>query len=342
MNTMRAIRLTGVEQFELATVPVPEPSAGEVLVAIDVCGVCGSDVHLVDGSMATDLPVILGHEAAGRVAALGEGVTGIEVGTRVAVLPYVGCGTCQPCRTDQVQACARRQVLGVDLPGAQADHLVVPTECLIPLPDAVPSDLGAIITDAVATPYHAIRQAEVVAGESAVVFGLGGLGMHAAAILTEVVGATVYAVDPRPTARELAARIGVRAFDTGRASVAAILAETGGGADAAFEFVGHPDVVSAAMRTLRPRGRCVVVGVGPDRLALNVRQETLVGRELRLFGSFGATRAEVAELVDLVAAGRLDLSGSVGASYPPERFAAALAETRDKGAGAVRVVVDYR
>ncbi|HEY0451194.1 zinc-binding dehydrogenase [Actinophytocola sp.] len=344
MQTMRAVLLTEPGRFELAEIPVPRPGAGEAVVAVDACGVCGSDVHLVDGStVAAEYPVVLGHEAAGTVAALGPDTTGIEVGTRVAVLPYVGCGRCGRCWTRQPQACAERKVLGVDMPGAQADRLVVPTGCLVPLPDTVPAEIGAILTDAVATPFHAIRRSHVVPGETAVVFGLGGLGMHAVQILAGVLGCEVIAVDPRPQARERAAALGAKlTLDAGRQVARTVVAETRGGADVAFEFVGHPEIVGTALRCLRPQGTCVVVGISPDRLALGMRQETLVSRELRLVGSFGCTAAELAELVDLVATGRLDLTGSVSDVYAPGQFAAALAETRDKRAGSVRVVVSYR
>lgn len=342
MATMRAVLVSGPGQVGLVDVPVPDPAPGEALVAIDSCGVCGSDVHLVDGATVARYPVVLGHEAAGTVVALGPDTAGPPVGARVAVLPYVGCDRCGRCRAGQPQACADRGVLGVDRAGAQADRLAVPASCLVPVPDGVPFAVAAILTDAVATPFHAIRRAGVGTGDTVAVFGLGGLGMHAVQLLAGVLGCEVVAVDPRPVARERALALGAAlAIDAGRSAAAAVRAHTGGGVDAAFEFVGHPEVVTTALRALRPQGTCVVVGISPDRLALGLRQESLVGKELRLVGSFGATAGELAELLDLVADGRLDLSGSVSAAYRPEEFAAALAETRDKRAGSVRVVVSY-
>lgn len=344
MDTMRAVRLLEPGRFELATVPVPEPAAGEVRVAVRACGVCGSDVHLVDGVTAARCPVVLGHEAAGTVAAVGSGVDGVEVGARVTVLPYVGCGRCGRCAADEPHACASRLVLGVDRAGAQADFVTVPAGCVVPLPDAVSIEIGAILSDAVATPYHAIRRSGASPGDTAVVFGAGGLGSHAIQLLAGVFGCRVIAVDRRQAALDHAAELGatpVRATDV-RADVDEVLRIAGGGADVAFEFVGYPEIVGTALRCLRPQGTCVVVGIGPDRLSLGLRQETLVARELRLLGSFGCTASELAELVDLVATGRLDLAGSVGREYAPEQFAEALAETRNKDTGSVRVVVGYR
>lgn len=275
-HTMRALRLLAPGQVELVRRGVAQPGPGEALISVDVCGVCGSDVHLVDGVTAADYPITLGHEAAGTVAELGSGTGSLSVGTRVAVLPYIGCSNCARCRDGQQQACAQRAVLGVNRDGAHADQLVVPPDCLVPLPDSVPTEIGAILTDAVATPYHAIKTAGAKPGQAAVVFGLGGLGMH-----------------------------------------------THGGADLALEFVGHPTVVDSALRCLRPQGTCVVVGIGPERLALTMRQETLVGRELKLMGSFGCTRDELAELIELVDNGTLALPNSLTRLYKPEDFAEA-------------------
>ncbi|WP_199433804.1 alcohol dehydrogenase catalytic domain-containing protein [Qaidamihabitans albus] len=343
MTTMRAIRLRAPGEVELARFDVPVPQRGEALVAVEACGVCGSDVHLVDGTTAAKLPIVLGHEAAGTVYRLGPDAAGPEPGTRVAVLPYVGCGGCGRCRAGRPQACPRRQVLGVDRPGAHADFLTVPAECLVPLPDEVPSAVGAILTDAVATPYHAVRRSGAVAGETAVVLGLGGLGLHAVALLTQVIGCTVIGVDPRPAARAQATLFGAATVLDPAAPdlLRRIREQTGDGADVAFEFVGGPDVVGTALRSLRPEGTCVVVGIGPERLALGLRQETLVGRELRLLGSFGCTASELTELVALVARGRLELGTSVSRAYRPEKFVDALSETREKRADSVRVVVTY-
>lgn len=343
MRKMRAVRLLAPGRVELESVAEPRPGPDEVLVAVDACGICGSDVHIADGvTVAAYHPMTLGHEAAGVVAEVGPGVAGATAGDRVAILPYVGCDRCGRCAVGQQQACARRAVLGVDIPGAHADLVVVPAGCLVPLPAEVPAELGAILTDAVATPFHAIRRSGVSAGETAAVFGLGGLGMHAVQLLAAL-GCTVFAVDPRAQARRRAEELGAAlTLDAGRQAAAVVAEETAGGADAAFEFVGHPDVVGTALRSLRPQGTCVVVGITPDRLAVGMRQETLVGRELRLVGSFGATAAELGELVGMVADGTLDLSGSVSAVHRPERFADALAETREKRSGSVRVVVSYR
>lgn len=341
---MRALRLIEPGRLELASIREPEPGNGEALVAIDVCGVCGSDLHLVDGTTRATYPVVIGHEAAGTVVERGPGADGPAPGSRVAVLPYVGCGRCPLCRAGQPQACPARQVLGVDRDGAHADLVAVPAECLVALPDAVPSDIGAILTDAVATPYHAIGLSGVARGDVAVVFGLGGLGMHAVALLAEIVGATVIAIDPRESARRRAIERGARrALDVvgvTRHEVTEGISDCG--ADVAFEFVGDPTVVSAALRVLRPRGTCVVVGISPDRLRLELRQETIVGREIRLLGSFGCTSYELQEVVRLAAEGRVDLTRSVTHSYRPDEFSDALAETRDKSSGSLRVAIRYR
>ncbi|TWE22373.1 propanol-preferring alcohol dehydrogenase [Prauserella muralis] len=343
MPNNRGVRLQGPGRWEIAALTAPRPGQGEVLLAVEVCGVCGSDVHLVDGVTAARYPVVIGHEAAGVIVAAGPGADESLVGTRAAVVPYVGCGKCGLCVEGEAQACPRRRVLGVDLDGAQAGLLAVPSECAVALPGGVPSEIGAILTDAVATPYHAIVRSGVARGQTVVVLGLGGLGLHAVQLLVGVLGCQVIGVDPRRRAREKAVELGAAlTLEPGDGVPRTVRGETGDGADAAFEFVGSPGIVDAALRCLRPQGTCVVVGIAPDRLTLGLRQETLVGRELRLRGSFGATASEVAALADLVATGRLDLASSVSRGYRIDDFGAALAETRDKRAGSVRVVVDYR
>jgi D-arabinose 1-dehydrogenase-like Zn-dependent alcohol dehydrogenase len=342
---MQAVRFTGVgEPVILTEDRVPEPGPGEVRVAVRACGICGSDVHIVDGSTAASrLPVTLGHEPAGVVDAVGTGVTGLEEGRPVAIAAFHGCGACAHCAEGRDNLCGRRQVLGLDRPGAQAEFVVVPARIALPLPAGVDFVSGAIATDAVATPFHAVRLSGVRSGQTAVVYGLGGLGLHAVMILRQVIGARVIGVDAYPGALDRALAFGADAVvDASEGAPARAVRElTDGGADAAFEFVGAPRVVEQALKSLRPGGSCVAVGVGPDPLHLAVRQETLVGRELRLQGSFGYTLPELRELLGLLGDGRLDVTGTVTHRLPLARTAEGLDILRTKTGDPIRVVVTH-
>lgn len=340
---MRAVRLYAAgERPRLVRMPVPEPGPGEVRIAVRACGICGSDVHLVEGTTATgQLPLTLGHESAGIVDALGPGVTTPAPGRRVAVTAGYGCGQCRACGEGAESICPRLTIPGIHTDGGQAGYLVVPARAVLPLPDAVDFAIGAILTDAVATPFHAIRRNGVRRGDTAVVYGLGGLGLHAAAILDQVVGAHVIGVDSYPGALERAGRFGVTTtVDAARGRPAAAVRQlTGGGADASFEFVGSAAVVDQAVKSLRPGGVCTVAGVGPEPLSL-VPQELLVAAELTVQGSFGSTAAEVAELLQLVATGALDLTGTITHRFGLESFDEALRVLETKSGDPIRVVVE--
>lgn len=325
----------------LDDVPVPEPGPGELRVAVRACGICGSDLHLLDGTTrAARLPMVLGHEAAGVVDRLGPDTPGPQVGTPVAVAAGYGCGSCVTCVSGQDNRCPGLQMPGITRDGAQAGYLVVPARATAVLPDGVDFALGAVLTDAVATPFHAIRRSGVTAGQTAVVYGLGGLGMPAVGLLRDL-GVRVVGVDNRAAALHRARAFGAaHVVDASAGTPArAVRKLTEGGADAAFEFVGDAAVVDQAVKSLRPGGSCTVVGVATDRLVLGLRQETLVRGELRLQGSFGCTPAELAELVGMLADGRLHLDGLVTHRFGLAQFDQAFRVLADKVGDPVRVVV---
>lgn len=343
MTTMRALRLHAVgKPLQLDEVPVPEPAPGWVRVRIRACGVCGSDVHVVHGITPTGaLPLTLGHEPSGVVDTLGEGVAGWSPGDRVSVAPGYGCGACEWCVAGRDNLCPGIIIPGIHRDGAQAEYVVVPARSLVALPDAVDFATGAILTDAVATPFHAVRRASVRKGDTVAVFGLGGLGLHAAAILRQVVGAHVIGVDAYPAALARAQRFGVEEVVDGAGGkpAAEIRRQTGGGVDHSFEFVGDPAVVDQAVKSLRPAGTCTVVGVTPERLQL-LPQVLLVSGELRLQGSYGATHDELRELVGLVADGTLDLTGTITHRFGLADAAAAVHVLETKEGDPIRVVVE--
>ncbi|MDQ1711484.1 MAG: hypothetical protein QOE45_934 [Frankiaceae bacterium] len=337
---MLAVRLHAVgERPRLDEVPVPEPGPGEVRVAVRACGICGSDVHLLHGVTPTGpLPLTLGHEPSGVVDDPGDSAW--AAGARVAIAAGYGCGECAACLADRENVCPRLVIPGIDRDGAQAAYVVVPARALVALPDTVDFATGAILTDAVATPFHAIRRSGIEAGGTAVVYGLGGLGLHAVAILKQVVGARVIGVDPLPAARERALAFGADEVVDSSEPARAVRAMTGGGADCAYEFVGNAAVTDQAVKSLRGGGTCTVVGVTPQPLHLGLPQALLVAGELRLQGSFGCSRAELAELVGLVAGGRLDLTGTITHRYALADFDAGLRTLETKDGDPIRVVVE--
>jgi propanol-preferring alcohol dehydrogenase len=340
---MRAARLTAVGgPIVVQSVPVPEPGDHDVRVAVRACGVCGSDVHVLHGvTPSGPLPLTLGHEAAGVVDAVGATVDGVTAGQRVAIAAGYGCGECSRCLAGRENICAGLTIPGISRDGAQAEYVVVPARALVPLPDAVDFATGAILTDAVATPYGAIRRSGVASGDTAIVFGLGGLGVHAVALLKQVVGARVIGVDVAPSALGRAQAFGADdVVDASDGKPARRLRElTGGGADHTFEFVGSAAVTDQAVKSLRPGGTCTVVGVTPEPLAL-LPQALLVAGELRVQGSFGCTRGDLEALVGLVAEGQLDLAGTITHRFGLDDVAEAVRILETKDGDPIRVVVE--
>lgn len=323
---MRAVRFTGPGQaFEVADVPVPEPGPGEVLVRVAACGVCASDLHLRSGRFPTRAggPVTPGHEPAGYVAGVGPGVDGWAEGDRVAVT-FVPrrCGQCAPCLAGGTAGdCTVPLLLGMDLDGAWAEYVAVPAEALVRVPDGVPLDVAALLTDAVATPFNALVEVGGLRpGERVAVFGTGGIGVHAVQLARLAGASLVVAVDSRPAARKHALSYGADhvidpAVDDPADSIHDLT--DGRGVDVALECVGANDVLREAVACLGPRGRCVLVGVSDDDLALG---PALAFSALRtsLRGAFIYQRHHYQAVLDLVEAGRLDLTRSISARLPLE------------------------
>ncbi|GAA4691918.1 zinc-binding dehydrogenase [Pseudonocardia yuanmonensis] len=342
-ETMRVARFHGADRpLGPERLPRPVPNAGEVLVQVRAAGVCGSDVHFaIEGSPVGFLPITLGHEIAGTVAELGPEVDGPAVGERVVVNGLLPDGTCPQCLAGRASICANRSLVGVHRDGGLAEFVAVPAGALLPLPDDVPFDVGAIVTDAVATPFHALTDvARVRAGEAVAIVGAGGLGLHAVQIARLQGASPVIAVDPRASQRTRAAEAGADlVLEPGPEATEAVLAATGGaGVDVAAEFVGRQDSIAAAAELLRPGGRLVVCGIGPESIVLPP-PTVFVRRELQVLGSYAFTTASIRAVLGLITAGRLDLSRSITHRFPLEEADKALQTLHQKLGEPQRVVV---
>ena len=200
-SKMKAARFYEVnEPLRVEEVPVPEVQEDEVLVQTRAVGLCGSDIHIVfEGVTPTAFtPITLGHEPSGEVAQKGTRVEGWDEGDRVTVDPVLFCGSCRNCITGHTEICLTRRLIGIQAEGALAEYVVVPAKNLVRLPENVPFTVGAIITDAIATPFHAlVDRAVLKVGESVAIYGVGGLGLHAVQIARLLGAAKIFVVDPR-------------------------------------------------------------------------------------------------------------------------------------------------
>ena len=273
---MRAVVFDNYGTFpSLTEVPEPRPGPGEVLLRVAGAGACHSDVsvyrHFEEGQPgAQKPPFVLGHENAGWVEELGQGVTHVDVGGAYLVYGPTGCGHCRACARGQDTYCENVATMpylavGLGRNGGMADYMIAPAHHLVPLGDADPV-LAAPLADAGLTPYHAIKQALphlAGGGRHALVVGLGGLGLIAVQILTALTGATVIATDTKPDARARAERYGARTVAPGEKQAEEIRELTGGrGVDAAFDFVGVTPTVATAAATMAQGSRLTVVGIG--------------------------------------------------------------------------------
>jgi propanol-preferring alcohol dehydrogenase len=305
-ETMRCARFYGAHQpLRLEHIPPPEPTGDEVQVRVRAAGICGTELHFLDGLYApAKVPMILGHEVAGHVAHVGPMVADLRPGARVVVHYYLFCGRCRWCLRGQQQLCLRpRGVFAFSANGGFAEYVTVPAHCLVPLPDQLPFEEAAPLCCSATTALHAASVAELAAGETAVVLGAGGVGLSLVQVANHR-GARVIAVGRSLEKRKVAVGLGADAAAT-PAEVEGLLKEAtdGAGADVVFELVGTAETMPLAVRLLGRRGRLVFVGYSAD--SLSVSPLALLVAEQRILTSVGNTYAELELAVDLAARGRL-------------------------------------
>lgn len=300
----------------LAEVPGPDCPPRGAVVAVHATGVCRSDWHAWQGHDDTvQLPHVPGHEFAGVVQQVGEGVTRIRVGDRVTAPFILACGRCEQCLAGESQVCPYQRQPGFDLPGSWAEAVAVveADHNLVVLPDALDMTVAAGLGCRVGTAYHAVRvQAAVRPGETVAVIGCGGLGL-ACVIVALAAGAEVIAVDLSPRSLEAARALGAQALMGGGDVAERIRDLTDGGVQVAIDALGSTATARAGIESLRPRGRHVQVGLllGEDAEP-SLPMGRVIAQELQIRGSHGLAAAEYAEMLAEIARGTLDLSRTVG------------------------------
>jgi D-arabinose 1-dehydrogenase-like Zn-dependent alcohol dehydrogenase len=344
---MKAARFTPSEKkLTVTDVPVPEPGPLEVRVQVHACGICLSDVHLLDGSLPTNLPQVTpGHEAAGVVDAVGEQVTGWKTGDRVLLSGGRPCGECAMCIRGRLEECLRFQIMGFAYDGAWAEYVVVPFYAMTEVPESVPLEQACVLADAVATPYAALTErAQVRPGEAVGLWGIGGLGVHAVQIARMLGAAPIVAYDPLPEARERALELGAdHALDPTDPDVVAQTWRLTDdlGLDVALDLVGANRVLAQGDQCLGRHGRLVMVGLSPEPVSLGMG--ALFGFfSHSLLGHLGYRKPHLDELVRLVSTGRLDVSKSVSDVIPLDDVAKGVHRLETKEGNPVRIVVNPR
>jgi 2-desacetyl-2-hydroxyethyl bacteriochlorophyllide A dehydrogenase len=339
---MRAVRLRAPgERLRDEELPDPSPAAGEVLVEIRAAGICHTDAHYRKDPGRVRLPLTPGHEIAGVVVEKAPGVESPLAGERVAVHYLVGCGVCRHCRAGAERFCARGEMIGKERDGGYAELIAVPAENAVPVPDAVSFEEAAIMMCSSATALHALRLAEVRPGESVLISGFGGLGVSAVQLAGVLGAGAVIVADVVPGKLAAARDFGAHPLDaSGPAFAEAIAAATGGrGPDVALDFAGTPASRTAALRSLAPGGRLVIVALDARPFSFDPYRD-LLGKERRIIGCSDHTRGDLNDLMELAAAGSIDPSRAITRSVPLEASGIdAVLDDLEAGTGHLRTVI---
>ncbi|MEI6253328.1 MAG: zinc-binding dehydrogenase [Mycobacteriaceae bacterium] len=321
--TMRAERFySDTKTVVVEDVPIPEPGPGEVLVKVAFCGICHSDLSLINGTFPAQRPVVIqGHEASGTIAKLGPDVTGWSEGDRVVVAAGRPCGDCPNCRRGDMANCLQMQIMAFAYDGAWAEYTVALAAGLTRVPDNVPLEQAAILADAVSTPYGAVvRTGKVGIGESVGVWGVGGVGTHIVQLARLVGAAPIIAIDINPAVRDRALDLGADfAFDSRDPELKDRIDEITAGRklDVAFDAVGRAVTFEQALDCLTVGGRLVSVGMSAD--CPTVGPTSMFGlTKKQVLGHLGYQNADIETLAKLVSLGRLDLSRSISRVIPLE------------------------
>lgn len=332
---MRAGRIKiSTREFKVVDFPIPHPGRGQVRVQVKAAGVCLSDVHLIDSTLSPGYldgdEVTMGHEVAGVIEFLGADVSDWKIGDRVII--------CAGIRDEK----GRVRTQGFDFDGGFAEFMIADVSTLVAIHDELSFEQACIIPDAVSTPWAAISQtAKVESGESSMVFGLGGLGIHAVQLLKIIGTSPIIAVDPLPLARERAIMVGADlALDPSdlEFSKKVRAATNGRGINVAFDFAGVVAARTQALPLLAEGGRLVIIGIASQPIIIP-SDMAFVYKRNQIMGHYGSEPHHTQELVSFVKDGKLDLSASISAVFSLEDADLALKQLENKTDNPIRIIL---
>lgn len=341
---MKALLLSEYKKLELVDLPKPKPGDDELLIRIQACGICGSDVHGYDGSTGRRLPpIVMGHEAAGVVEAVGSEVSTFVPGDHVTFDSTVYCGKCFYCVRGEVNLCDNREVIGVSTPafrrmGAFAEFVTVPARIAYALPETMPFKHAALI-EAVSVAVHAVALTPISPDDSVVVVGAGMIGLLTLQAARAAGAGRVFAVDLDDTRLELARSLGAtRTFNSHDANTISqiIEATNGRGADVALECVGDTVPVKLALDSVRKGGSVTLVGNIAPTIELGL--QSVVTRQIRLQGSC-ASSGEYPACISMMSRGAIVVEPLISAVAPLDDGASWFQRLYDREPGLLKVVL---
>ena len=325
--------------LRVKTVPKPVPGPGEVLIAVRHAGVCGTDLHIADWDAWAQgrlkPPLVVGHEFAGEVAALGDGVAGLKAGQLVTAEGHIVCGHCLQCRTGNGHICKNTRIIGVDRDGAFAEFIVMPATNVLAL-DGIPTEVGAIM-DPMGNAFHTVLTAEIP-GSTVFVVGCGPIGCFAVGIARAAGAAKVIASDVNPKRLALASAMGAHVAVNAATDdvVRTVLAESGGeGADVVCEMSGVPSALNQAFAAVRMGGRVQLLGIPKGDVPVNFADE-IIFKGITVYGVIGRKMYETwHQMRRFLSSGHFDPRPVMTHKFPLAKIDDALAAIRSGDAGKV-------
>lgn len=308
--------------LHLSTVDPPVPGPDEIILRVQACGICGTDLKIISGALPShiiSLPHIPGHEIAGEIVEVGSLVKNISPGDRGLAYLYTVCGDCEMCRRGNENVCFSVRRLGFELPGGFAEYVKMPAYNFCPFDPSLPVEKMAILTDAAATAYHTVKSvARLGLGETVLIVGYGGLGSHALQFC-QLAGARTIVADRRDNALQMAAHSGAdNILNSDTSEPLEVIREMtdGRGVDTVIEIVGSEDTLQWSLQSLKPRGQLALVGYDPSRPAL-LPTIDMHYKEWTIAGVRHAVKQDLVEVISLVEEGKI--KPVVSATYPWEQ-----------------------
>ena len=354
---MKAAVLRNIGTLNIEELREPEPNNDEVLIKVNSVGLCHTDLHVLKGHIPFPLPAVLGHEVAGTVVKVGNGVDNVQVGDKVVGPFILPCGKCGYCMHGQEDLCEKfysyNRLQGLYYDGktrlftssgepvrmlsmsAHAEYSVIPSTSVFKIPETLDHEKSAILGCAIMTAYGACKNAGLRAAETVAVFGTGGVGMNVVQIATRVFRANVIAIDLGDEKLEHAKRIGAISTINPKKEdpVKSILDITNGkGVDVAIEVIGIKDTINAAIKSVRSGGRAVLVGLSSKGSEANFEINSVVRRGVKIIGSYGGKpRIDMPEVIALASKGIINIDDAVSTTYKLEEINSAFEKLEQGG-----------
>lgn len=319
-------------------IPIPDLQPDEVLVQVKACGICGSDIHIIEGRLATKKPpIVLGHEVSGVIARLGRKSKQLKEGDAVCIDNFVSCKTCKYCLDGRRNLCDRFRIMGIFFDGGFAEYVKAAADNIIKLGKNVSFEQGTIVADVAPTALHAIKKSKASFGDSSAVIGIGGIGLQVIQIARLFGVFPIIAIDIREELLKKSLSLGATVvINSLESDPVREIQDKFGGVDVAFECVGIRDTLRQAVQVLRKGGRAVIVGVGADQYTI----PPLTVGEYEVVGSFGFTREEINNVNLMAENGFLEFSSSISHRFPLENINEAFDVFKNKVGNPIKVIIN--